>query len=102
MVRKWYKALSTILRAFVYQSFMGGSSNIGATLKRRESEAGVTVVTDMGDLESVRWGGGEVGRLGGGEFIRNGLVGRERVPGRFNGRCVADISTVPEPELSQR
>lgn len=32
-------------------------SIIGATEKRRESGAGVTVVTDMRDLESVRLGG---------------------------------------------
>ncbi|MGH8351800.1 MAG: hypothetical protein ACRES5_35435, partial [Pseudomonas sp.] len=35
-------------------------SIIGATEKRRESGAGVAVVTDMGDLESVRLGGGGV------------------------------------------
>jgi len=33
---------------------------MGATEKRRESGAGVAVVTDMGDLESVRLGGGGV------------------------------------------
>jgi hypothetical protein len=42
-------------------------SIIGATEKRRESGAGAAVVTDMGDLESVR--------LGGGEFIRIARVG---------------------------
>jgi hypothetical protein len=35
-------------------------SIIGATEKRRESGAGVALVTDMGDLESVRLGGGGV------------------------------------------
>jgi hypothetical protein len=35
-------------------------SIIGATEKRRESGAGAAVVTDMGDLESVRLGGGGV------------------------------------------
>ena len=33
-------------------------SIIGATEKRRESGAGVALVTDIGDLESVRLGGG--------------------------------------------
>jgi len=33
---------------------------MGATEKRRESGAGVAVVTGMGDLESVRLGGGRV------------------------------------------
>lgn len=51
-------------------------SIIGATEKRRESGAGVAVVTDMGDMESVR--------LGGGEFIRNGAAGLGRASGRLS------------------
>jgi hypothetical protein len=35
-------------------------SIIGATEKRRESGAGVALDTDMGDMESVRLGGGGV------------------------------------------
>lgn len=35
-------------------------SIIGATEKRRESGAGVALDTDIGDLESVRLGGGGV------------------------------------------
>jgi hypothetical protein len=35
-------------------------SIIGATEKRRESGAGVALVTDIWDLESVRLGGGGV------------------------------------------
>jgi hypothetical protein len=39
-------------------------SIIGATEKRRESGASMALVTDIGDLESVRLGGGEFNRIG--------------------------------------
>jgi hypothetical protein len=55
----------------IYKDFLFKSirSIIGATEKRRESGAGVAVVTDMRDLESVRLGGGEFIRIGPARFM---------------------------------